>query len=68
MALVERVSVIVFFSSGMKIFFFCRLTYFLTFPVGLNLVARMRLEYPPATLEPLFVTGQIFAIAKSLKV
>jgi len=31
-------------------------------PVGLNLVARTTLEYPPAMIEPFFVIAQTFAI------
>jgi Zn-dependent protease len=31
-------------------------------PVGLNLVARVRLEYPPPTIEPFLVITHIFAI------
>jgi hypothetical protein len=38
-----------------------RLGYFRTFPVGLNLVARTRLEYPPAIIDPLLHTGHVFA-------
>lgn len=44
----------VLLSSGTKTFFFCRFGYLLFLPVGLNLVARVRLEYPPPTTVPLF--------------
>lgn len=39
--------------------FFCRLTKRRDLPIGLNCVARVRLEYPPPTNDPFFVTGQI---------
>jgi hypothetical protein len=32
-------------------------------PVGLNLVARVRLEYPPPTIEPFLVIAHTFFIA-----
>ncbi len=44
--------------------FFCRFGYLRTMPVGLNLVARTFVEYPPAMIEPLFVIAQTFAIDK----
>ena len=53
----------VLFNSGTKILFFCRFGYFRTLPVGLNLVARVRLLYPPPTIEPFFVIAHIFFIA-----
>lgn len=52
----------VFLSSGTNIRRFWRFGYFRTIPVGLNLVARVRLEYPPAIIEPLLVIAQTFAI------
>jgi len=39
--------------------FGCRLF----FPTGLNLVARVRFEYPPPTIDPFSHRGHIFAIA-----
>jgi hypothetical protein len=33
-------------------------------PVGLNWVARVLLEYPPPSIEPFFVTGQVLAIVE----
>jgi hypothetical protein len=62
-ASVERVKVIDFWSSGMKIFFFWKFGYLRTIPVGLNWVARVRFEYPPDIFEPLLVTGQTFAMS-----
>ncbi len=50
------------FSSGIKSLFFCRFTYFLFLPVGLNLVARVLLEYPPPTIEPFLVMAHTFFI------
>ncbi len=34
--------------------------------MGLNLVARVRFEYPPTTRDPLFNTGQLFAISPDM--
>src|SRR3989344_5871591 len=65
MPFVERVTTTVRLSSGTKMRFFWRFGCLRTLPVGLNLVARIRLLYPPATLEPFFVTGQILAMKKS---
>src|SRR3989338_8639813 len=53
-------------SSGKKIFFFCKLGYFLTLPVGLNLVARVRLEYPPPTNDFLFDITHVFIPLENL--
>ena len=39
-------------SSATKIRRLWMFGYFRTMPVGLNLVARVRLEYPPAMIEP----------------
>ena len=61
-ACVESVSVIFLLSSGTKIVFFWRFGLRRFFPVGLYWVARVRLLYPPATFEPLFVMGQVFAM------
>src|SRR3989344_1696785 len=47
-------------NSGIKRRFFWRFGYFRTLPVGLNLVARVRLEYPPPTIEPFLVITHIF--------
>lgn len=62
--LVEATTLTDFLSSGTKIFFFWRFGFTRLFPVGLNWVARTRLLYPPTTLVPLLVIGQIFAIDK----
>ena len=62
---VERVSTKVRLSSGTKMRFFCKLGCFLTFPVGLNFVARVRFEYPPATFPPFPVTSQTFDISRA---
>src|SRR3989344_6323979 len=58
------VTVTVLLSSGTKMRFFWRLTCLRVMPEGLNLVARIRLLYLPAILEPLPVIAQIFAIQK----
>src|SRR3989344_5187271 len=60
--LVETLMVIFLPSSGMKSVFFCMFTWRRRLPVGLNLVARVRLEYPPPTRDRLPVMSQIFAI------
>ncbi|HBB54468.1 TPA: site-2 protease family protein [Candidatus Nomurabacteria bacterium] len=49
-------------NSGIKRRFFWRFGYFRTLPVGLNLVARVRLEYPPPTIEPFLVMAHTFFI------
>src|SRR3990167_803107 len=49
-------------SSGRKTVFFWRLTWRRRLPVGLNLVARTRLEYPPPTCDFLPVMSHVFAI------
>ena len=59
-AFIQRVHIFWRFPS--VIFAHCKLTWSLTFPVGLNLVARIRLEYPPPTRLPLSQIGQIFAM------
>ena len=46
----------------MKSVFFCKLTWRRRAPVGLNFVARVRLEYPPPTRERLPVIIHSFAI------
>ena len=60
--LVETLTVIFLPSSGMKMVFFCKLTWRRRLPVGLNLVARVRLEYPPPTWDFLPVISQTRAI------
>jgi Zn-dependent protease len=60
---VEISILIVLFISGIKSLFFWRFGYFLFLPVGLNLVARVLLEYPPPTIEPFFVIAHTFFIA-----
>jgi len=60
MPLVDTFMVTDLLSSGTKIFFFCKLRFFLDFPVGLNWVARVRFEYPPPTIEPFFVIAHVF--------
>lgn len=65
-ARVERVSTRVLSSSGTKTRRFCRLAYCRRGPVGLNLVARIRLEYPPAYCELFPVTAHSFAIMPSI--
>ena len=49
-------------SSGMKTVFFWRLTWLRFLPVGLNFVARVRLEYPPPTRDRLPVIAHSLAI------
>ena len=49
-------------SSGMKRVFFWRFTWRRRLPVGLNFVARTRLEYPPPTILVLPVIAHSFAI------
>src|SRR3989339_1940244 len=49
-------------NSGIKRRFFWRFGYFLPLQVGLNLVARVRLEYPPPTIEPFLVMAHTFFI------
>ena len=56
----EASTLSVLFNSGIKTLFFWRFKYFRTLPVGLNLVARVRLEYPPPTVEPFLVITHIF--------
>lgn len=58
----------VFLSSGTKIRRFWMFGYFRTIPVGLNLVARVRLEYPPAIFEPHLVIAHTFAIYLYLRI
>src|SRR3989344_7564397 len=60
--LAETVMVIFLLSSGMKSVFFWRLIWRRRLPVGLNLVARVRLEYPPPTWERLPVMSHVLAI------
>lgn len=62
MPLVETSILTDLFNSGTKIFLFWMLGYFLFLPVGLNLVARVRFEYPPPTIEPFFDILHIFTI------
>lgn len=50
----------VFPISGTKILVFCKLGYLRFLPVGLNLVARVRLEYPPPTIELFLVIAHVF--------
>src|SRR3989344_3168364 len=47
----ETLMVIFLLSSGMKRVFFCKFTCRRRLPVGLNFVARTRLEYPPPTCD-----------------
>src|SRR3989338_9260027 len=60
--LAETVMVIFLLSSGMKSVFFWRLIWRRRLPVGLNFVARVRLEYPPPTWDDLPVISQTLAI------
>src|SRR3989338_3134833 len=53
-------------SSGMKSVFFWRFTRRRRAPVGLNLVARVRLEYPPPTRDFLPVMTHSFAIVSAI--
>lgn len=48
--------------SGTKSVFFWMFTWRRRLPIGLNLVARTRLEYPPPTRERLPVIAHTFAI------
>lgn len=60
---VETVRVTFWLSnSGMIYVFFWRFAYRRRFPVGLNFVARTRLEYPPPTIEPFPVISHVRAI------
>ena len=52
----------VLLSSATKTFVLCIFGYFRTIPVGLNFVARVLLEYPPAMIEPFLVIAHVFAI------
>lgn len=62
--LAETVMVIFLPSSGMKRVLVWRLTCRRRLPVGLNLVARVLLEYPPPTWECLPVIAHIRAIRR----
>ena len=56
------------FISETKILFFWRFKCFRTFPVGLNWVARVLLEYPPPLIEPFFVIAHVFIFVFRLSV
>jgi len=60
--LADTLTVIFFPSSGIKSVFFWMFTWRRREPVGLNLVARVRLEYPPPTRLLLLVITHVFAI------
>ncbi len=63
-ALVERRNTNVLFSSGTNILFFCKFGFLTLLPVGLNCVARVRLEYPPPTIGFLPVISHFLAISE----
>lgn len=52
--------------SGTNTVFFWRLTWRRRFPVGLNCVARVRLEYPPPTIDVLPVMSHFLAITRRM--
>src|ERR1700739_14930 len=60
----ETLTVIFLPSSGMKRVLRCRLIWRRRLPVGLNLVARVRLEYPPPTRDFLPVMSHTRAIVR----